>query len=423
MPGSHDSVAPLRPHARIAVLAAAFLGLLFDGVELGLMPVASLSVSQSLLGDAYTKELGGQWFAWFTAALMLGAAVGGVVLGNLGDRIGRSRAMGVSILFYSICAALGGFVTAQEQMLALRFLVGLGVGGMWPNGVALVAESWPNASKPTVSGVMAAGLNTGILLLAQLARIWPLTPESWRWVFHLAGVPALLGVVVLVALPESPQWLAMHRRRLASGASSPAATPIRTLFAPGLVWLTLAAILVSGIPMVGAWSASKWMVPWADKVGGGTHAAYKAITQGWWATGSIIGSFTGAQLAGWIGRRRSYFLISVAATVATLAMFTLTAPLEPTFLPIVFLQGIVSTLFFGWLAVYLPDLFPVTVRATGAGLAYNAGRFLTAAGVLASGWLFTAFGADYARVGAVLSLVYALGMVVIWFAPGDDPRD
>jgi MFS family permease len=77
--------------------------------------------------------------------------------------------MGVSILFYSVCAALGSLVTSQEQMLAMRFFVGLGVGGMWPNGIALVAESWPTASKATVSGVMAAGLNAGILMLAQLA--------------------------------------------------------------------------------------------------------------------------------------------------------------------------------------------------------------------------------------------------------------
>src|SRR3990170_5917670 len=153
---------------RNAVLAAAFLGLVFDGVELGLMPVASLSVSQSLLGTEYTKELGGKWFAWFTAALMLGAAVGGSLLGNLGDRIGRARAMGVSILFYSIFAGLGAFVDTCEHMLLLRFLVGLGVGGMWPNGVALVAECWPNASRPTVSGVLGAGINVGILGLSQL---------------------------------------------------------------------------------------------------------------------------------------------------------------------------------------------------------------------------------------------------------------
>jgi len=419
MPAPAHAVAPLGPRARVAILAAAFLGLLFDGVELGLMPVASLSVSKSLLGDAFTPAAGGDWFAKFTAALMLGAAIGGIALGNLGDRIGRSRAMGVSILFYSVCAALGSLVTSQEQMLALRFLVGLGVGGMWPNGIALVAESWPTASKATVSGVMAAGLNTGILLLAQFAQAWPITPDSWRWIFRLAGLPAVLGLLVLALLPESPQWLATRAgegRRRDGGAASPS-RPLATLFGPALVRTTLAAVLVSAIPMVGAWSASKWMVPWADSVAGPSQASYKAVTQGWWAAGSVLGSFVGAQLAGWLGRRGSYLLISAGATAATAAMFRLTAPLEPTFLPVVCVQGFVSTLFFGWLAVYLPELFPVDVRATGSGLAYNSGRFLTALGVLASGWLFAALGGDYARVGGLLSLVYAVGLVAIWLAP------
>jgi MFS transporter, SHS family, sialic acid transporter len=419
MPAPSTAAAPLGPRARVAVLAAAFLGLLFDGVELGLMPVASLSVSKSLLGDAFTPAAGGDWFARFTAALMLGAAIGGIALGNLGDRIGRSRAMGVSILFYSVCAALGGFVTSQEQMLVLRFFVGLGVGGMWPNGIALVAESWPTASKATVSGVMAAGLNAGILMLAQLAQVWPITPDSWRWIFQLAGLPAVLGLLVLAALPESPQWLATRagQGRQAGGGAAAKSQPLATLFGPALLRTTLAAVLVSAIPMVGAWSASKWMVPWADSVAGPTQASYKAMTQGWWAAGSVIGSFVGAQLVGWLGRRGSYLLISAAATAATAAMFRLTAPLQPSFLPIVFVQGFVSTLFFGWLAVYLPALFPVNVRATGSGLAYNSGRFLTAVGVLASGWLFAALGGDYARVGGILSLVYAVGLAAIWLAP------
>ena len=85
---------PLSPRARYAVLFAAFGALLFDGLELGLMPLVSLSVSKSLLGTAYTATLGGDWFARFTAALMAGAAVGGITLGALGDRIGRTRAMG-----------------------------------------------------------------------------------------------------------------------------------------------------------------------------------------------------------------------------------------------------------------------------------------------------------------------------------------
>ena len=113
---------------RWLVLASASLGLLFDGIELGLMPVASLSVSQSLLAEGYTKGLGAEWFAWFTASLMLGAAIGGIALGNLGDRIGRTKAMGISILFYSVFAFLGAWAKTQEQMLLLRFLVGLGVG-------------------------------------------------------------------------------------------------------------------------------------------------------------------------------------------------------------------------------------------------------------------------------------------------------
>ncbi|MFO0910370.1 MAG: MFS transporter [Isosphaeraceae bacterium] len=215
-------VPPLSPRARIAVLLAATMGLLFDGLELGLMPVASLSVSKSLLGDAYTPTLGGDWFARFTAALMLGAAVGGIALGNLGDAIGRRRALGVSILFYSVFAGLGAFVKTQDQMLVLRFLVGLGVGGVWPNAVALAAECWPDRSRPIVAGLMGAALNGGILMLSQIARLWPITADSWRWIFQWSAVPAILGMLVLAALPESPLWLAA-RRTQRDNAASPAA--------------------------------------------------------------------------------------------------------------------------------------------------------------------------------------------------------
>lgn len=395
---------------RYLVLITAFLALVFDGVELGLMPVASLSVSKDLLGPAFTPELGGEWFARFTAALMLGAAVGGIALGNLGDRIGRTRAMGVSILFYSIFAMVGGYAQTQEQMLVLRFLVGLGVGGLWPNGIALVSECWSAASKPLISGAMMAGLNAGILLLSQLARLWPVTPDSWRWLFHFAGAPALLGVWVLIALPESPKWLATR------GIKQQVA-PLRELFQPSLLRVTLLGIALSAIPMIGAWSASKWMIPWADKVAGAANTGYKAATQGWWALGATLGSFAGAQLASLLGRRLSYALISLATVITTLAMFQCTAPLQPGFHLIVFVQGLVATLFFGWLALYLPELFPTHVRATGSGLAYNSGRFATAAGVLAAGYLFAALGGSYPRVGTVCTSIYALGLLVIWWAP------
>ncbi len=207
---SHGS---LRRRTRILVLCAGFGGLLFDGFELGLMPLASLSVSKDLLGAGYTPTLGGDWFARFTAALMLGAACGGILLGSLGDRIGRARAMGISIVFYSAFAGLGAWVHTQDQMLVLRFLVGLGVGGVWPNAVALVAECWPDKARPAVAGVMGAAINAGILMLSQIAQIWSVTEDAWRWLFTLAGAPAALGVFVLAFLPESPAWLDSREQR------------------------------------------------------------------------------------------------------------------------------------------------------------------------------------------------------------------
>ena len=188
--------------ARYAVLAAAFGGLLFDGFELGLMPLASLSVTQDFLGASYTPTAGGDWFARYTAALMFGAAIGGIFLGSLGDRIGRTRAMAVSILFYAVFAGLGAYAQTQWQMLALRFIVGLGVGGVWPNAVALVSECWPDRAKPTVAGLMGAAINAGILMLSQIAQRWDVTPDSWRWLFHVAAAPAVLGLLVLFFLPE-----------------------------------------------------------------------------------------------------------------------------------------------------------------------------------------------------------------------------
>lgn len=402
----------MSPRARIAVLLAAIGGLLFDGLELGLMPVASLSVSRDLLGADFTPTLGGDWFARFTAALMLGAAVGGIVLGNLGDVVGRTRALGISILFYSAFAGMGAFVRTQEQMLVLRFLVGLGVGGVWPNAVALAAECWPDKSRPIVAGLMGAALNGGILMLSQIVRIRHITPDSWRWVFYLAAVPAVLGAAVLVWLPESPLWLAGRGTRRKT-----AAAPVRELLRPPLLRLTIIGIVLGSIPMVGAWAASKWMIPWADAVGGAASSGYKGVTQGWWALGAVLGSFSGAQIAARLGRRRAYAAISFGAAALTLTMFLGTAPLQASFLPVVFAQGFTATLFFGWLPLYLPELFPTHVRAAGSGIAYNVGRFATAVGVLAAGALFTAFKGSYPAVGATCGLIYALGLIAIWWAP------
>jgi MFS family permease len=445
------SPAPLSSRARYAVLCVAFAALLFDGMELGLMPIAAGSVAKSFLGDAFTKELGGIWFAKLNASLLLGAAIGGIWMGSLGDKIGRTRALGLGVLFYSIFCGLGYFAISLNQMLALRFLVGLGVGGVWPNGVALVSECWPNVARPIVAGIMGAGLNFGIFTLSRLTAYFHITPESWRWVFAICGAPALLGIVILWLIPESPTWLAARNRRSADlqigstrapansslsspkggegrgeeaktflheSASSPQRLqPVRELFRPPLLRTILVGIALGSIPLVGAWAASKWIFPWAELVAGKENPDYKSTAQAWWSVGAVLGSFCGAQLASLIGRRLAYFLISLGSTVITCGLFLFAKPMQPIFLPLLFAQGFIATLFFGWLPLYLPELFPTRVRATGSGIAYNVGRFATAAGLFFAGTLVSFFGGDYSRVGAVMALIYALGMIVIWFAP------
>ena len=152
------------------------------------------------------------------------------------------------------------------------------------------------------------------------------------------------------------------------------------------------------MPLIGAWAGSKWMIPWADEVGWSRRQpGYKSTTQWWWAIGATIGSFLGAPLAACDRPATVVFPDQPRRHGADLGHVSLTAPLEPSFLPIVFAQGLVATLFFGWLPLYLPELFPVQVRATGAGLSMNIGRFATAGGVLAAGSLFTFFGSDTRR--------------------------
>jgi len=394
------------------VLGCVFLSLVFDGVELGLMPVASLSVAQSLLGPAYTPKLGAEWFAWLTASLMLGAAVGGIVFGRLGDLRGRAFAMAWSILFYSAFAGLGGVVSSLDQLLVLRFLVGLGVGGVWPNGVSLVAEFWPQVSKPMVSGILGAAINLGILGLSQVARLHPITPDSWRWLFLWCGAPIVLGLYISKFLPESPQWKITHAR-VSSGSNLESKT--RSL--AGNHRVLMHAIVLGTIPLVGAWAASKWMIPWADAVASSTRPGYKAVAQGYWAVGACLGGFAGAIVAGRLGPRLSYALFGLLATVFTGGLFLGTRPLEPAFLPMVFAQGLAATLFFGWLPLYLPPMFPSAFRTTGTGIAYNVGRFVTAFGVLASSLLARQFGGDYAAIGAAASLVYALGIAAARLNP------
>src|SRR5204863_5449459 len=118
-------------------------------------------------------------------AFLFGAATGGFVFGRLGDRFGRSKGMALSILTYSAMAGIAYFAQTPWQLLALWYLASTGVGGMWPNGVALVSEAWSSLSRPLAAGVIGTSANIGIFLMATLVSNVPITPKSWQWVVEV----------------------------------------------------------------------------------------------------------------------------------------------------------------------------------------------------------------------------------------------
>ena len=444
------------------VLAAAFLGWMFDGVEMGLFPLIARPALQDLMGVTGDARVG-QWNGYLIAAFMLGAASGGLVFGWLGDKIGRVRGMALSILVYSIFTGLCYFVTAPWQLFILRFIAALGMGGQWALAVALVMECWPDRFRPILAGVIGAAANVGFLLISVVACYFPVTAETWRIMMLAGAVPGVLALLIIMFVPESQRWKASvdHRRT----------TPLREVFRPPLRRRTLLAIAFTSVPLIATWGAvSGWTPLWVEQtrqmelaqphmtaaqrqeaqaattidervelIRGYTNdekeevagfltaeqwkdvadeaAPAKARVQFMLAIGAIIGCLIGSSLGHSLGRRPAYFLLCVASFVLCTILYRASGAYNLQFLTIVGLVGIVSAAFYGWAPLYLPELFPTRVRATGQGISFNFGRILTAVGSIVTGHLLIAYGGDYAKACSIIVLIYFVGMVIIWFGP------
>jgi len=452
------SLGSISTAGRYVVLLTAFLGWLCAGMQMSITTLAMRSASIDLLsrsgaldaaefkelserekltesataGTGLTPDEKGQlarwraaaarWFAWYQCAFLFGAAAGGLIFGRLGDRIGRSKAMAASILCYSLVSGVAYFSQSPLQLLCLRFLACMGVGGMWPNGVALVSEAWSNMSRPMVSGVIGTAANVGIFLMATIAAHVPITPVEWRWVMLVGAAPAVLGLFALAAVPESPKWLATRDERAARGQKT---DPTSEVFQSPFLKITLVGILLATVPLMGGWGSANWMIPWAGEVGETAdppNPALKAQVGQARAVTGVVGSLLGGWIGSFVGRRLAYFLVSLGALFCAQYTFWFTAPTDNSFLYWVSALGFFSGIYFGWLPLFLPELFPTRVRATGAGVSFNFGRILTALTIVATGALMELFAGDFAQIGRVTSLIYLIGMIAIWFAPDTSQR-
>ena len=182
---------------RWMALLAALLGWMFDGFELGLLPLVARPALNDLLADAVKTSGAGfidVWEGVWTAGFLVGMSTGGVVFGWLGDRIGRVRAMTLSVFVYSIFSGVCAFSQTAEQFFLFRFIAALGMGGEWSLGVALVMEIWPNRSRALLSGLIGAAANVGFLLVAIFAL----------WLSHF--ISSAESWLMAVGLPQASNW-------------------------------------------------------------------------------------------------------------------------------------------------------------------------------------------------------------------------
>jgi hypothetical protein len=201
---------------------------------------------------------------------------------------------------------------------------------------------------------------------------------------------------------------------------------------------TLLGIGLGAIPVIGTAANGNWLVPWTDQavnqrmVEAASHGEVvskkppdprsKARTQIIRSSGGVFGSLLGGLIAAALGRRISYFCISLCALCTSSYVFTQLNPLDPAFPIWTFILGFVGIVYFGWLPLFLPELFPTRVRATGAGVSFNSGRIVAGIVVLSAGFFLEHLGGEYPRVGFATGLIYGLGMILIWFAPRHPPK-
>jgi MFS family permease len=504
-------------------LTAALLGWMFDGLEMGLFPQVARPALRDLLGTD-DNDLIGLWFAVATAGFLVGAATGGVLFGWLGDRLGRVRAMTLSVFTYAIFSGACGFAATAWQVAVLRFIAALGMGGEWSLGVALVMEIWPGQSRGLLAGLIGSAANLGYMSVAlvglglssMLGRLrtglpslglsgetveWLLRSDGWRLLLLLGATPALLTFFIRLFVPESQRWQHQRDRGATShwasrdligvGIGAAVACLIIALFAITLtiqkgvhvelpawvravyqgaaaqpVWLqasglavglTLALALItsaylyptvrylaraeggriwsptlrrmligaclSAVPLLATWGSVQLAPTWADHLANPDKLVQhpfpqaKYYTQFWSSLGACFGTVLGALLGDWFGRRAAYILLCLSAMASTQLFFNFNSTVNAQFLLMMFFVGGLSASFYGWLPLYLPELFPTSVRATGQGFGFNFGRVLAAVGVLQLPNLMLVFGGSFSRAASVLCLIYVVGMLIIWLAP------
>ncbi len=420
---------------------AAWLGWLFDGLDMhlyGLVAstfVASLLINQGLIPADATPahDLVKEKSGYIQGAFLIGWALGGGFFGRLGDILGRSRSLSLTILTYALFTGLSFCAQTWWQLMIFRFLAALGIGGEWAVGSSLLSETWPKKWRPWIAAVLQTGVNLGVLLACLttflMADLHP------KWVFLVGILPALMVFWIRRNVPEPEEWHAAKREALGLQPG------IADLFRGAVRRTTLLTIIVCACGLTAWWAFMFWHAQHLRNLPDLDAAAKVEFTKA--ATGlapakwvaaykqktvsiaffliivaSIAGNFAAAGLARAFGYRRSIAICYLGFFLTMGGTFIQARGWESLvwfwFPAVGFFSGV-----FGLFTMYLPPLFPTLLRTTGAGFCYNIGRIASAAGVIFSGSL--ASGGDFKPTLLFAACLFVPGMLVALILP--EPKD
>ena len=383
---------------------AAWLGWLFDGLDMHLYTlVATPFVAQLLVIDNQRDPSVGYYGSVIQAAFLAGWALGGGLFGRVGDRVGRARALMLTILTYAMFTGLSFLAQTWWHLLICRFLAALGIGGEWAVGAALLSETWPRRWGPWIAAVLQSAVNCGVLLAMVVLFLLSLVPYlspyyQYRCVFLVGVLPALLVLWIRRNVAEPEEW---HVAKIRAGHAEPG---IHDLFRSRTLRTTLLTIAVCALSLSAHWAFMYWslqhlrnlpdLAAWteAEKTRFLTMAMVLLMLT------SIAGNFLAGAIARLLGYRKTISLMCVAYF---LSMFW-TYHVPRSHLGQFWWLGAmgISQGVFALFTMYLPPLFPTLLRTTGSGFCYNIGRLAAAGG--------TVFFGLFAKVGDCrLALLYA----------------
>ena len=415
------------------VLLAAWVGWVFDSMDSTIYAMVMPSSLRDLLGHAASKADIASRGGIILAIFLVGWAIGGTLFGTLADYFGRSRTLAISILVYAVFTGVAALSQSWEQLALFRFLTALGIGGEWAAGSALVAESFPDKYRTKVLSIMQSAWGAGFflaalvnLLIVPLASAHQFTP--WRAVLMIGIFPALFAAYVREKVSEPEKWLIIKRERenlKLSGTSSAVSKhltvlTLKQIFWPGLRRDTIVGTLLAFSATFGLWAVTNWTPTFVEELLRAHQTSeyiisnYKSYAIMALNTGAILGYVMFGPLADRIGRKKAFlFFFLGSLLLAPYIFYNVTN--YSTLLLLLPVLGFFNNGIFSGFPIYLAELYPTRLRATGQGFCFNFGRILAATGPLLTGFLVSSLG-SYAKAVTVVSMIYFVGIITLFWA-------